>query len=108
MPRVWLAFSIVFGFTVACGGQVQGSSDEDTGPEPQPEAPPSRDGETVLGECKLGREEDYRDPCPWVADERCYDDREMACNCACPRSRNSHCFSGFEAGAHGHVIVSCK
>jgi hypothetical protein len=98
--------------SVACGGQVQGGSDEpshadepaDGSMKPSTATP---EGDTELGACELGRKEDYRDPCPWVAEGRCYDDREMACNCACPRSGNSQCVSGFEAGAHGHVIVSC-
>jgi hypothetical protein len=31
----------------------------------------------------------------------------MACNCACPRSHDSQCVSGFESGPNGHVLVSC-
>ncbi len=68
------------------------------------------DADTDLGDCKLGPKESYasNQPCPWVADSHCYDTREMACNCACPRSRNSQCVSGFEAGPNGHVGVVCN
>ena len=68
------------------------------------------DADTDLGFCKLGPVDDYSSPapCAWVADKRCYTEREMACNCACPRSRNSQCSSGFDAGPDGHVWVSCN
>lgn len=102
----------------ACGGNVEGGPGPDAEgsatPPPDNEAPSSSDtgtdnpdADTELGSCKLGRKEDYREPCRWVADRRCYDDREMACNCACPRSHNSQCTSGFDDGPDGHVWVTC-
>ena len=98
----------------ACGGNVEG------GPrDPAPTESPSTttggssagvvepDADTELGECKLGPIENYDVDCAWVADKRCYTARDMACNCACPRSGNSQCASGFEAGPRGHVWVAC-
>jgi hypothetical protein len=115
MLLLGLRYGLLLGLAVGCGGQVQGGSDESGSPSNEPQTPSDADpggddgyAETELGACTLGRVEDYRDPCPWVANKRCYDEREMACNCACPRSGNSQCVSGFEAGAHGHVIVTCK
>lgn len=99
-----------------CGGIAEGRS-----PDPAPgdeETTPAKgagdatgqgqiEGDTELGECRRGPIETYSEPCPWVADHRCYRTREMACNCACPRSHDSVCLSGFDAGEDGHVAVSC-
>jgi hypothetical protein len=116
-----------FGFvavtlSTACGGRVDGSStdSEKTVPDetskPTSSAGSSSSGsdnpnaDTDLGACTLGpREYSMPDkPCAWVADNRCYDTREMACNCACPRSHNSQCVSGFDDGPDGHVWVACN
>lgn len=93
---------------VGCGGNVEGGA-SDAGPDSDSKQSPdgSQNADTELGACELGRKEDWREPCPWVAEGRCYDDREMACNCACPRSGSSQCASGFEDGPDGHVWVSC-
>jgi hypothetical protein len=105
---------------VACGGNVEGGSRDgkESAPRPEPSAPASGqdqgnddpDRAVELGECTLGPAENgtTANPCPWVADDRCYETREMACNCACPRSRNSRCVSGFESGPDGHVWVACN
>lgn len=68
------------------------------------------DADTELGTCKLGPVESYSGdvPCAWVADNRCYETHEMACNCACPRTHDSQCSSGFDAGPNGHVWVACN
>lgn len=65
-------------------------------------------GDTELGECRLGTPEGASETCPWLADRRCYTEREMACNCVCPRSRDSLCLSGFDAGPQGRVLVTCN
>lgn len=110
----------------ACGGVVEGgtrdpeggAADGGAGSTSTSASPPSKSNETPghdnpnadteLGDCSLGRPEAYDDmPCPWVAKNRCYEEREMACNCACPRTRNSACVSGFDDGPQGHVKVSC-
>lgn len=110
----------------ACGGVVEGGSqDPDEGtPTGTPTASGSGSGsgssssqgtdnpdaDTDLGACTLGPVENRstNKRCAWVADKRCYESREMACNCACPRSRNSQCASGFESGPDGHVWVACN
>jgi hypothetical protein len=121
-----LRFAGSFGFgllmaAVACGGNVEGGSKE-----PAENTPPATSGsdatgdsgdsatdnpdaDTELGNCELGPAENLAssEPCAWVADDRCYQTHEMACNCACPRSRNSQCASGFENGPNGHVWVAC-
>src|SRR4051812_46398193 len=104
----------------ACGGNVEGGSHEpkESAPSSEPSTPASNhdqgtdnpDADVDLGDCTLGPAENRAtaNPCPWVADDRCYETREMACNCACPRTRNSQCASGFEAGPNGHVWVACN
>jgi hypothetical protein len=105
-----------------CGGQVKGGSSDPVENMPT-ETPPkvasggsttsadNPDADTDLGDCQLGPPEygaASDAPCPWVADNRCYQTREMACNCACPRSHNSLCASGFDGGPDGHVWVGCQ
>jgi hypothetical protein len=103
---------------VACGGVVEGSGDADrgeagaraqpaAGANDEPTSGVDPDADTELGECTLGYLETWQSPCPWVAESRCYPTREMACNCACPRDRDSQCASGFEGGPEGHVWVGC-
>jgi hypothetical protein len=107
---------------MACGGIAEGGSNEPSDGASKNTASGSSsssssnqgadnpDADTDLGECKLGPlEGDPAHPlCAWVADKRCYQTREMACNCACPRSRNSQCTSGFDEGPDGHVWVACN
>ena len=106
---------------LACGGRTEGGVPNTREPEPATGSkdPPSSgcgalhgqcdaDADTELGECELGpRVFSSNEPCGWLADERCYDTREMACNCACPRDRDSQCLSGFDEGPDGHVQVDC-
>jgi hypothetical protein len=112
-----LAYSLT-----GCGGHVEGGGSNDpgestSGKQPAPSNTSSSsnadnpDADTDLGDCTLGPLEyggsDSDKPCPWATNNRCYETREMACNCACPRSHDSQCVSGFDAGADGHVLVSC-
>ena len=95
-----------------------GSEGDETVPDPddtpaqpsdQPSGSDNPNADTELGECQLGPVVYSADasPCAWVADERCYATRAMACNCVCPRDRDSQCSSGFEAGPDGRVEVHC-
>lgn len=118
--RCWL---LLLPLGVACGGVVEGgskdpgegSSSTPTNSESDPGSNASSgednaDADTDLGDCTLGPLENRATDqlCAWVADKRCYQTREMACNCACPRSRNSQCASGFDEGPNGHVWVACN
>jgi hypothetical protein len=112
---------VALSLAAACGGSVTGGGSEEDEPAlPDPNDTPAKpsdqpsgkdnpNADTELGACKLGvsalGESAY--PCPWVAGERCYTTREMACNCVCPRDRDSQCSSGFEAGPDGRVEVYC-
>jgi hypothetical protein len=107
----------LIGTLLGCGGAVERSSsgedDANSEGEDEPErdaAPPLPPGDTPLGACRLGTKlsEVGSENCAWVAEQRCYQDREMACNCACPRSRDSLCSSGFAQGPQGRVWVSCQ
>jgi hypothetical protein len=111
---------------VACGGVVEGGSKDPQDGTPSGAAASSSkssssssssdsgtdnpDADTDLGSCTLGPLENRAtaQQCAWVAEKRCYQTREMACNCACPRSRNSQCSSGFDDGPDGHVWVACN
>ena len=103
---------------LGCGGEVRRSSsdrtaaqDTSTAGTPAEATPvdPFGTPDTTLGECVKGRVEGSEGAavCPWVVDGYCYEDRNMACNCACPHDRNSQCVSGFDSGQHGHVPVDC-
>lgn len=111
------ALVLVFG----CGGRVErGPEGDDPEAAAGNAAMPSKSGsghtespgidpvaDTLLGPCVLGRPEASAATCPWVADHLCYDARQMACNCSCPRDHDSQCLSSFAAGPNGHVEVSC-
>ena len=118
-----MGFGCSLWLALACGGRVDTGSEDpgESAPvkDPTPAATSSSgadpgidnpDADTDLGVCKLGPLEyaEPDQPCAWVADNRCYATHDMACNCACPRSRNSQCVSGFEDGPNGHVGVACN
>ena len=119
------------GLVIGCGGRTEGGSPESGNSSPEPgNASPDEDqsmgdgsgsgcgqlhgqcdtdADTELGECTLGFPVfGTGKPCAWVADDRCYDTREMACNCECPRDRDSQCVSGFDDGPDGRVLVECR
>ena len=106
---------VVAAFSVACGGNTAGGGSEpgedDSTLSEADEMAGAIDpkADTELGDCKLGVAAygTGASPCPWVADNRCYTTRAMACNCACPRERDSQCLSGFESGPEGRVEVDC-
>lgn len=118
-----LARGVLMAWLVAaCGGRTEGGSSEALEPEPGRNegnegnegkgnwSSPGFEGDTPLGECVLGFPP-YRPEgrsCPWLADDLCYESREMACNCICPRNRDSQCSSGFDAGPDGRVHVYCR
>lgn len=115
LVAIWCAL-----WLVACGGNVSGGSSSEADPEPEPAADEVSDpgagpgpsggpnADTDLGECVLGpKASEVGVECAWVTGNRCYAERAMACNCACPRGRNSQCVSGFEGGPFSRVWVSC-
>jgi hypothetical protein len=125
--RTWFT-SLGVGMVIAaaaCGGNVSGGSQDpdpqdpepsDAPPKTEPDAPAKTPGtgnfgnaDTELGPCTLGPLVYETDgaPCAWLADNRCYAERSMACNCACPRERDSQCTSGFDEGPQGRVVVEC-
>ena len=68
-------------------------------------------GSTPLGECKKGvpATSDPEQLCPWVGfkDKLCYDTKEAACACACPRDRASTCISSLPGEPTDRVPVEC-
>lgn len=108
---------------VACGGHTEGGTSDDPA-EPGDAAGDDKnrgegksdgsgapiEGDTALGECVLGFPPYAPEGrlCPWLADDLCYESREMACNCVCPRDRDSQCASGFEGGPDSRVEVYCN
>lgn len=107
---------VVSALSVACGGNTAGGGTGDgdsesmlDGPSDTPGGNDDPNADTELGDCKLGVAAygEGASACAWVADNRCYSTRAMACNCACPRDRDSQCLSGFESGPEGRVDVVC-
>jgi hypothetical protein len=64
---------------------------------------------TPLGECKMGTRvpTDPEQPCAWVGNNLCYDTKEAACACICPRDRKSTCISSLPGGPTDRVLVDC-
>jgi hypothetical protein len=128
MVRLLARGVLMASLVAACGGRTEGGGSETSEREPEPGrnegnegsegnkgsegkwSSPGVEGDTPLGECVLGfpphRPEGRS--CPWLADDLCYEAREMACNCVCPRNRDSQCSSGFDAGPDGRVAVYCR
>lgn len=124
LPVVGVSLCLV----AACGGQVEGESggdpaeEADDEPTDDPESsnddseepsPPDSDepgpGERQLAECELGFEPYSADqPCNWVADGLCYETKEEACDCICPRDADSVCLSGFYDGPDSQTEVICN
>src|SRR5687767_4249886 len=48
---------------------------------------------TPLEECKMGTPppSNFDDPCAWLAKNLCYETKEAACACICPRDKKSTC-----------------
>ena len=103
---------------LACGGKADEGEDGDPNdadagvpidPATKP-SPGSTQGDTALGECRLGFmlvDEPSRD-CAWLARDRCYATKAAACDCICPTNRqHSVCSSGFPDGPNGKVEVKC-
>lgn len=123
MTRVLVRGLLLGALLVACGGHTEGGTDDD--PMEPADASGSDEkggdgksggsrspieGDTALGECVLGFPTYAPEgrSCPWLADNLCYESRDMACNCICPRDRDSQCSSGFERGPDGRVEVYCN
>lgn len=64
----------------------------------------------ALGDCTPGfaRGQSPTRQCNWVTkDGICFDDKDSACNCICPTSGNSVCFSGFDDAPGSATLVQC-
>lgn len=104
------------GRTLTGGDGSEGSTDDPSGPSADPSDDEQDDGSSPvegdrpLGDCVLGAmaRPAMAEPCPWLAEGRCYESRDMACNCVCPRSKDSQCLSGFEGGPNSRVEVFCQ
>jgi hypothetical protein len=124
LPMTWLLVRglLLGALLVACGGHTEGGTSDD--PAESGDASGSDknggdgkgdgsgspiEGDTALGECVLGFPPYSPEggSCPWLADNLCYESRDMACNCVCPRDRDSQCASGFEGGPDSRVEVYC-
>ena len=63
----------------------------------------------ALGDCTPGfaRSASPSRQCNWLTkDGICFDDKDAACNCICPASGGSVCFSGF-GGPGSATLVQC-
>ena len=106
--------------STGCGGDVKDSS-EDTTKDGKTASPSANSSTTEadagssdtqkLGSCKKGFDplEQPDQPCNWLGDDGlCYDDRQAACNCVCPKDCSSLCLSGFYDGEGSRTDVYCS
>lgn len=127
MGKAPIALGWVLVCGVACGGRLEGGVEpsEEVGgaggsggaesasePSTQPSTGPAYRDPQPLGICEGGfapeAESDER-PCVYEVDERCYSTVSAACACACPRDRESTCFTGMPTELPGSpAFVSCS
>src|SRR5688572_20985657 len=64
---------------------------------------------TPLDECKMGTPppSSHDEPCAWLAKNLCYETKEAAYACVCPRDRKSTCISSLPGGPNDRVPVDC-
>ncbi len=98
----------------ACGGQIErepggggssGSGQSAAGGAGAGTSFPSK----PLGECKPGfsRYQNPTLPCPWLGDGLCYEDKDAACACVCPKDHDSWCASDFPGPGGAPTQVTC-
>jgi hypothetical protein len=110
MTRVYVASALLAMVVVcSCGGQVE----RDGGDSADPTTGVTADGgdksqfdDTELGPCRRGRPPASDEPCPWLAEERCYLTKDEACACVCPPGAGTLCMSDFPDDTRP-VEVSC-
>ena len=123
--KVFLVILVLAG-PFGCGGNVKESGedtaaqDKATDAETTTSSTDPSSGETTaeatgdtrrLGECVEGFEPQAEPErsCNWLGDDGlCYDTREAACNCVCPRDHDSFCLSGFYDGEGSRTEVYCS
>lgn len=111
-PRFIVALAVLL--ASGCGGKVRKDGEPDTtSTEPvggtDEEKGTDEAGDTfALPECTKGFSpiEEPRRICNYVVSGRCYDTKEDACGCACPRMNGTTCMSEFPQD-DGHVEVTC-
>lgn len=82
----WMGLLLLV-FFAGCGGRVE------TEPDPNAETPSADPwAGTPLGDCEPGVAPG-QGPCPWTYEGLCYPTKAKACDCACPRDRDSLCVS---------------
>jgi hypothetical protein len=114
-----------FSGLVACGGRVLDDRGSDGSDTSQPAAPASAgsggkssgdSGTTVrlptqeLGQCRPGfsRAQNPALPCHWVTEAgMCFEESDAACDCVCPKDRDSVCAHGFDRGPNSATLVVC-
>jgi len=112
MSKAWMVGWVLCLLPWGCGGQAERSIDDSKGgamPTTGATGTGSTPNEgTPLGACVPGfaRYENLDKPCNWLADELCYDTKDQACACICPRDKKSLCLSGFPVEGSA-TKVSC-
>jgi hypothetical protein len=101
MSKAKMVGWMLYGLSCGCGGQAERAIDDRPGEgQAQADGSGSATGNTVpLGACMPGfdRYENLDRPCNWLADALCYDTKDQACACICPRDKESLCLSGLPA-----------
>jgi hypothetical protein len=115
----WARALPLVAFTLSCGGRAAfddgdpsgegGGQTEDPAMDPDPGTSTGasnsmgRGGRgggstSTLDPCRPGPllRDTSPSACKWTVEQRCYEERQAACACACPRDRESRCISSFE------------
>jgi hypothetical protein len=118
---LWVAVAVL----VACGGRYEepgsGGSGTSTpsgsGADSDGGKKSDSSGTTVtlpqqdLGVCVPGfeRAADPGRSCNWLTEAGvCFDTKDAACNCICPSTQDSLCFSNFDDGPGSATLVHCS
>jgi hypothetical protein len=117
---LWVAVT----WLVACGGRYEEPGSDGSGTSAPPGSGADSDGgkksdssgtsvtlpQQDLGACVPGfeRAADPGRSCNWLTEAGvCFDTKDAACNCICPTSADSVCFSSFDDGPGSATLVHC-
>jgi hypothetical protein len=112
--RWWLSSLLIC--AAGCGGRTEDSDERSGGGGSSSENSSAVSDASAweanlpLGDCQPGFEPSaaYGRPCNWLGEGLCYDTKEDACNCICPREPGTQCISGFYDGEDSRTLVSCE
>jgi hypothetical protein len=119
-----VVLAVVWTALAACGGRYEGPGSGGSGTGAATESSTGSGGSkgsdssgtTItlpkhdLGTCTPGfeRASNPNRSCNWLTEAGvCFDTKDAACACICPRNADSVCFSGFDDGPGSATLVHC-